>query len=183
MIPDRLETSTLSLRPGVLFGPGRDAGLTASPTTAMKCLALGLPFEIPFRSRQDYQYAADVGGAVGSAVIEPFDGFGVFTLPGRTLDTQEMVDVLRRVAVGPLLDQAEAEDLRAELAENLPPEGAMLICQTYNDLLMVGIQRLSKLRSDWARRRIVYEHSKALDICPGGIDYHLASVLFLGAYL
>ena len=59
---------TLSVRPGVLYGPGRDAGLTASPTTAMKCLALGLPFEIPFRSRQDYLYAPDVGGAVGSAM-------------------------------------------------------------------------------------------------------------------
>jgi nucleoside-diphosphate-sugar epimerase len=89
---------TLSLRPGVLYGPGRDAGLTASPTTAMKCLALGLPFEIPFRSRQDYQYAPDVGGAVGSAVLEPFDGYGVFTLPSRTLETEEIVKVLRKVA-------------------------------------------------------------------------------------
>ena len=89
---------TLSLRPGVLYGPGRDAGLTASPTTAMKCLALGLPFEIPFRSRQDYQYAPDVGGAVASAVLEPFDGYGVFTLPSRTLETEEIVKVMRKVA-------------------------------------------------------------------------------------
>ena len=43
--------STISLRPGVLFGPGRDAGLTSTPTTAMKCIALGIPYEIPFRSR------------------------------------------------------------------------------------------------------------------------------------
>jgi hypothetical protein len=64
----------------------------------MKCLALGLPFEIPFRSRQDYQYAPDVGGAVGSAVLEPFDGYGVFTLPSRTLDTEEIVELLRQVA-------------------------------------------------------------------------------------
>lgn len=89
---------TISLRPGVLYGPGRDAGLTASPTTAMKCLALGLPFEIPFRSRQDYQYAPDVGGAVGKAVLEPFEGYEVFTLPSRTLETQEIVEVLRQVA-------------------------------------------------------------------------------------
>jgi nucleoside-diphosphate-sugar epimerase len=92
------DVPTLSLRPGVLYGPGRDAGLTASPTTAMKRLALGLPFEIPFRTRQDYQYAPDVGGAVGAAVLAPFDGYGVFTLPGRTLETREIVDVLRRVA-------------------------------------------------------------------------------------
>ena len=89
---------TLCLRPGVLFGPGRDAGLTASPTTAMKCVALGLPYEIPFRSRQDYLYAPDVGAAVGSALLESFDGYGVFTLPSRTLETQEIVEALRQAA-------------------------------------------------------------------------------------
>ncbi len=89
---------TVTLRPGVLYGPGRDAGLTSSPTMAMKCLALGVPYEIPFRSRQDYQYAPDVGGAVGNTVLEPFDGYEVFTLPGRTLPTQQIVDTLQEVA-------------------------------------------------------------------------------------
>jgi nucleoside-diphosphate-sugar epimerase len=89
---------TLSLRPGVLYGPGRDAGLTSSPTTAMKQLALGRAYEIPFRSRQDYQFAPDVGGAIATALLEPFDGYGVFTLPGLTLSTDEMVASMRRVA-------------------------------------------------------------------------------------
>jgi len=64
----------------------------------MKCLALGLPFEIPFRSRQDYLYAPDVGGAVGSAVLGTFDGYGVFTLPSLTLKTDEIVEALRQAA-------------------------------------------------------------------------------------
>ena len=89
---------TLSLRPGVLYGPGRDAGLTASPTTAMKCAALGLPYKIPFRSRQDYLYAPDVGSAVGNALLAPFDGHGVFTLPSHTLATEQIVDALRQAA-------------------------------------------------------------------------------------
>ncbi len=89
---------TLSLRPGVLFGPGRDAGLTASPTTAMKHLALGLPFEIPFRSRQDYLFAPDVGGAIGNAILNPFQGYGAFTLPSLTLATEEIVEALQKVA-------------------------------------------------------------------------------------
>ncbi|HWB13480.1 MAG TPA: NAD(P)-dependent oxidoreductase [Pirellulales bacterium] len=89
---------TLSLRPGVLYGPGRDAGLTSAPTTAMKQLALGRAYEIPFRSRQDYQFAPDVGGAIGTALLDPFDGYGVFTLPGLTLSTEEVVASLRRAA-------------------------------------------------------------------------------------
>ena len=89
---------TLSLRPGVLYGPGRDAGLTASPTTAMKHLVLGLPYEIPFCSRQDYLFAPDVGGAVGNAVLRPFDGYGCFTLPSLTLTTEQIVKTLRLVS-------------------------------------------------------------------------------------
>jgi nucleoside-diphosphate-sugar epimerase len=95
---DDTGTPTISLRPGVLYGPGRDAGLTSSPTTAMKCVALGLPYQIPFRSRQDYLYAPDVGGAVGNAVLEPFDGYGVFTLPSRTLETSQIVEAMKEVA-------------------------------------------------------------------------------------
>lgn len=91
---------TLSLRPGVLYGPGRDAGLTSSPTTAMKHLALGRVYEIPFRSRQDYLFAPDVGGAIGIAVLEPFAGYGVFTLPSWTLTMDEIVESMRRAAVG-----------------------------------------------------------------------------------
>jgi nucleoside-diphosphate-sugar epimerase len=86
------------LRPGVLYGPGRDAGLTSSPTTAMKHVALGRAYQIPFCSRQDYLYAPDVGGAMGNAVLEPFDGYAAFTLPSLTLTTDEMVASMRRAA-------------------------------------------------------------------------------------
>ncbi|MCA9137348.1 MAG: NAD-dependent epimerase/dehydratase family protein [Planctomycetales bacterium] len=88
----------ISLRPGVLFGPGRDAGLTSTPTTAMKCVTLGLAYEIPFRSRQDYLYAPDVGAAFGNALLEPFDGNAVFTLPSQTTDTETFVDTMRLAA-------------------------------------------------------------------------------------
>lgn len=89
---------TVSLRPGVLFGPGRDAGLTAAATTAMKNVALERPYEIPFRSRQDYLYAPDVGAAFGIAAMSPFAGYGVFTLPSHTVDTAEIIATLRGAA-------------------------------------------------------------------------------------
>lgn len=90
---------TLCLRPGVLYGPGRDAGLTSTPTTAMKHLVLGQDYEIPFRSRQDYLFAPDVGAAFGNAVLEPYEDFGVFTLPSRTLTTAEIVTAMQQAAV------------------------------------------------------------------------------------
>ncbi|MCP4786714.1 MAG: NAD(P)-dependent oxidoreductase [Fuerstiella sp.] len=95
-----LETDipTVSLRPGVLFGPGRDAGLTSTSTMAMKCVALQTPYEIPFCSRQDYLYAPDVGAAFGNAAMAPFSGYGTFTLPSHTVDTAEVVATMRRAA-------------------------------------------------------------------------------------
>ncbi len=107
---------TLSLRPGVLFGPGRDAGLTSSPTTAMKQVVLGKPYEIPFRSQQDYQYAPDVGAAVGIATTSPMEGYGVYTLPGQTTDSDGFTQHIREAAskLG-LLDQYQISVGEAEV--------------------------------------------------------------------
>lgn len=89
---------SLCIRPGVLFGPGRDAGLTAAPTTAMKHVALRNAFEIPFKSRQDYLYSPDVGAAFGNALMAPFSEYGVFTLPSHTVDTRKFVETLHQAA-------------------------------------------------------------------------------------
>ena len=90
---------TVCLRPGVLYGPGRDAGLTSTPTTALKCIALDRAYTIPFRSRQDYLFAPDVGAAFGQVTLAPFDGFGVFTLPSHTATTEEFVTAMKLAAV------------------------------------------------------------------------------------
>lgn len=89
---------TISVRPGALFGPGRDRGLTSTPTTAMKHVAKREPYEIPYRSKQDYLYSPDVGAAVGSTLVEPFEGYAAFTLPSHTADTSTLVDLMRGVA-------------------------------------------------------------------------------------
>ena len=91
-------TPTVTVRPGVLFGPGRDAGLTSSPTTAMKSVAMQIPYEIPFCSKQDYLYAPDVGGAIGNTVVEPFDGYAAYTLPSQTVETQQVIDAIQKAA-------------------------------------------------------------------------------------
>lgn len=89
---------TISLRPGVLYGPGRDLGLTSTPTTAMKSIALGRAYEIPFQTKQDYLFAPDVGAAFGMALTEPFEGYGAFTLPSHTIGMETVLATLRKVA-------------------------------------------------------------------------------------
>jgi nucleoside-diphosphate-sugar epimerase len=52
--------ASVGLRPHVVYGPGRDHGLTAGPTLAMLAAARGEPYEVPFGGRAQFQYAADV---------------------------------------------------------------------------------------------------------------------------
>ncbi|MEM8733488.1 MAG: NAD(P)-dependent oxidoreductase [Planctomycetota bacterium] len=97
---------SLSIRPGVLFGPGRDVGLTSTVTTAMKMAAANQPYEIPFSNRQDYLFASDVGAAFGNALVEPFEGYQAVTLPSHTVTTEEIADLIHEQASELKLDGA-----------------------------------------------------------------------------
>ena len=47
-------------RPQSVYGPGRDVGMTATPTLAMKAAVLGRPFELRWGGATDLIYAEDV---------------------------------------------------------------------------------------------------------------------------
>ncbi len=52
--------ASVGLRPHIVYGAGRDQGLTAGPSLAMLAAARGEAYEIPFGGRAQFQYAADV---------------------------------------------------------------------------------------------------------------------------
>lgn len=52
--------ASVGLRPHVVYGAGRDRGLTAGPTLAMLAATRRETYEIPFGGRAQFQYAADV---------------------------------------------------------------------------------------------------------------------------
>jgi nucleoside-diphosphate-sugar epimerase len=54
--------ASVGLRPHIVYGPGRDHGMTAGPTLAMAAAAAGEPYEIPFGGSAQFQYAPDVAG-------------------------------------------------------------------------------------------------------------------------
>ena len=43
---------SIGMRPYVVYGPGRDQGMTAGPTEAMRAAARGEPYEIGFSGRR-----------------------------------------------------------------------------------------------------------------------------------
>lgn len=58
---------SIGIRPYVVYGPGRDQGLTSGPSLAMAAAARGEAFEIGYGGRVQYDYAPDVGRAFATA--------------------------------------------------------------------------------------------------------------------
>lgn len=91
-------SSTVSLRLATTYGPGRDRGFTAAMTSAIKAVANGESFEIPYRGKEHYHFSHDVGAGFARAVLDPFDGYGTFNLLGETCSVDNFLAVLREQA-------------------------------------------------------------------------------------
>jgi UDP-glucuronate 4-epimerase len=86
--------SSIGLRPYVVYGPGRDQGLTSAPTQAMLAAARGDRFVIPYSGRSQLQYAPDIAAAFVAATRTPFSGATVLNVPGVTVSVDEIVATL-----------------------------------------------------------------------------------------
>jgi len=89
---------TVSLRLATTYGPGRDRGFTAAGTHALKAVALGVPFEVPYKGHEHYHFSPDVGAGFGCAVLHPFSGYGAFNLRGQSQRIEAFLELLRQTA-------------------------------------------------------------------------------------
>ena len=72
---------SIGIRPYVVYGPGRDQGMTSGPTAAMQAAARGESFEIPYGGVAQYDYAPAVAEAFVRAAAAPA-GAVVANFPG-----------------------------------------------------------------------------------------------------
>jgi len=91
---------SIGLRPYTLYGPGRDQGLTSSPTKAMLAAAAGESFHIPFGGRYQMQYNDDVARIFIQAARTVYDGAGVFNLRGAPADTPAVIAAIEAAEPG-----------------------------------------------------------------------------------
>lgn len=92
--------SSMGLRPWTVYGVGRDRGLTADPTIAMKAVALGKPFQIRVSGYMDLQYAEDVAETFIRCALSEVAGAYVFNLAGSIVDMNDLVALLERFRPG-----------------------------------------------------------------------------------
>lgn len=89
--------ASIGLRPYVVYGPGRDQGMTSGPTMAMLAAVRGEPFHIGFSGTAQYDYVEDVARAVLTAAHSTPATAGVYNVPGALADVADVVACIRAV--------------------------------------------------------------------------------------
>jgi nucleoside-diphosphate-sugar epimerase len=89
---------SVGIRPGVVYGVGRDQGLTSKTTLAILAAAAGKPYDVPFSGGVSWLYAAEVASAFVSAVSRERSGAPVFDMNGVYAPVEEGVRILKGLA-------------------------------------------------------------------------------------
>ena len=97
---------SVGLRPATVYGPGREIGVTADPTLAMRAAAEGAPYAIRFTGATGMDYVEDVATIFARAATETPEGAHAFSLQGILATMDEVLAAIRAVVPG--------ADVRAE---------------------------------------------------------------------
>ena len=90
--------ASIGIRPYVVYGPGRDQGLTSGPSLAMAAAARGEGFEIGYGSTVQYDFAPDVGVAFARAAAAAAAGAHVANFPGVAASTADVAAAIEAAA-------------------------------------------------------------------------------------
>ena len=92
--------SSIGLRPWTVYGIGRDSGLTADPTLAIRAAAIGEPFQIRLSGNMDLQFVEDVAETFIRCLLSPVEGAHVFNLAGDIVDMRDFIATLNSIQPG-----------------------------------------------------------------------------------
>jgi UDP-glucuronate 4-epimerase len=109
--------ASIGLRPFVVYGPGRDQGLTAGPTLAMQAAARGEPYRIAFGGRTQLHYAPDMARAFVQAARSEPAGAQAFNLGGEATSIADLVAVIEAEVPGA---EISVDDAPLPFADELP---------------------------------------------------------------
>jgi nucleoside-diphosphate-sugar epimerase len=112
------DVPSVGIRPGVVYGVGRDQGLTSKTTVAILAAAAERPYTVPFSGAVSALHAGEVASALIKAVSMERDGAQVFDLNGRTTTVAEWLEIVRALAPSARLDiEGEPLPFPADLSD------------------------------------------------------------------
>jgi UDP-glucuronate 4-epimerase len=109
---------SVGLRPYVVYGPGRDNGLTADPTLAMAAAARGEGYEMRWGGRCQLQYAGDAARIFIASARAAHEGASAFNLGGPSSHMSEVVTAIER-AVPELAARVTFDDVQLPFPEEM----------------------------------------------------------------
>ncbi|MGB8215658.1 MAG: NAD-dependent epimerase/dehydratase family protein [Anaerolineales bacterium] len=89
--------SSVGLRPYAVYGPGRDQGMTSTPTKAILAAAAGQLYKISYGGRYCFQYANDTAKAFIQAARADCTGAQVFNIGGDSVSTVDVISAIEQV--------------------------------------------------------------------------------------
>ncbi len=92
------KVGSVGLRPHVVYGPGRDQGMTSTPTKAMLAAAVGRSYHISYGGTVVFQYANDIAAVFIRAARAKGEGAPVFNPSGSAADMSEVVAAIEAAA-------------------------------------------------------------------------------------
>lgn len=89
--------SSVGLRPGTVYGVGRDQGITSGPTKAIKATIVGRPYTIRFTGGFDMQYVRDTAEIFLRCAESRMEGAKTYTLRGQVIQMGDFLSTLNRL--------------------------------------------------------------------------------------
>jgi nucleoside-diphosphate-sugar epimerase len=88
---------SVGLRPPVVYGVGRDRGLTVGTTLAIKAAMLGQSYEIGFSGAANMEYVEDVASSFVACALKAPEGAPVFNMRGEVLRVDDMIAIIENI--------------------------------------------------------------------------------------
>jgi UDP-glucuronate 4-epimerase len=88
---------SVGLRPYIVYGVGRDQGMTSDPTKAMLAVVAGRSFQIQFSGEVGMQYAPDVAAIFVRGAMATPQGGDAYLLRGSVVTVDEIVEAMAEV--------------------------------------------------------------------------------------
>jgi nucleoside-diphosphate-sugar epimerase len=89
--------SSVGIRPGTVYGVGRDRGMTSGPTKAIKAAVIGQPYTIRYTGGTDLQYVRDTARIFIRCAEAGLTGAKVYTPRGDVMQVHEFLTVLEKI--------------------------------------------------------------------------------------
>ncbi len=154
--------SSIGLRPYVIYGPGRDQGMTSTTTKAILAAAARRPYHISYGGRYCMQYADDTAKVFIQAARQPIQGAEVFNIGGPSVSTAQVIEAIEScepemrgkityqdtpLPFPPEVDNQALVHLLGELPETPLQQGVSATLEIFHAALRAGKVSLEQLNS------------------------------------